>query len=175
MRIGRGRHPRRRDPRRRFRNRLLLGMVAVALLPLVAFAVLAVVELDAVGKSTANATEAAILERQQGLQQSALGENATILEEHLSLINTQLGLLGNTLNKALLATPSSAPLPRGLNGSLGSVEYASDGTNTLVLPTAQSASTDGRFATASATRAVFDQVAAILKTNPAITSIWFED
>src|SRR6202790_2232771 len=111
MRFGH-RQPRRRDPRRRVRNRLLLGMVAVALLPLVAFAVLAVVELDAVGKSTANATEAAILERQQGLQQAALGEIATILEEHLSLINTQLGLLGNTLNRALLATPSSTPLPR---------------------------------------------------------------
>jgi signal transduction histidine kinase len=170
------RQPRRRDPRRRFRNRLLLGMVAVALLPLVAFAVLAVVELDTVAKSTANATEAAILERQQGLQQAALGENATILEEHLSLINTQLGLLGSTLNKALLATPSSAPLPRGLNSSLRGVEYTSVGTaNTLVLPTAQSASPDGRFATASATKAVFDQVAAVLKANPAITSIWFED
>ena len=57
MRIGRGRHPRRRDPRRRFRNRLLVGMVGVALLPLVAFAVLAVFELDTVAKSTANATE----------------------------------------------------------------------------------------------------------------------
>ena len=46
MRFGPGRLPRRRDPRRRFRNRLLLGMVTVALLPLVAFAVLAVFELD---------------------------------------------------------------------------------------------------------------------------------
>ena len=175
MRFGH-RQPRRRDPRRRFRNRLLLGMVGVALLPLVAFAVLAVVELDTVAKSTANATEAAILDRQQGLQKSALGENATILEERLSLINTQLGLLGNALNKALLATPSSAPLPKGLNSSLGVVEYASDGTaNTLVVPTAQSASTDGRFTTASATKAALDQVAATLKSTPAISAIWFED
>jgi signal transduction histidine kinase len=175
MRFGH-RQPRRRDPRRRFRNRLLLGMVGVALLPLVAFAVLAVVELDTVAKSTANATEAAILERQQGLQKSALGENATILEERLSLINTQLGLLGSALNKALLATPSSAPLPKGLNSSLGVVEYVSDGAaNTLVLPTAPSAKPDGRFATASATRAVLDQVAATLKSTPAISALWFED
>ena len=72
MRIGRGRLPRRRDPRRRFRNRLLVGMVGVALLPLVAFAVLAVFELDTVAKSTANATETAILQHQQALADSAL-------------------------------------------------------------------------------------------------------
>ena len=74
MRIGLRRLPRRRDPRRRFRNRLLLGMVGVALLPLVAFAVLAVFELDTVAKSTANATETAILQRQQTLQQTALDQ-----------------------------------------------------------------------------------------------------
>ncbi|MHB8489209.1 MAG: sensor histidine kinase [Candidatus Dormibacteria bacterium] len=176
MRIGRGRRPRRRDPRRRFRNRLLVGMVAVALLPLVTFAVLAVLELDTIAKSTANATEAAILERQQGLQKSALGAHASSLDTRMGLINTQLGLLGSALSRALLATPVSAPLPKGLNGSLGVVEYASSNTaGTLVLPTAASANADGRFAAASATKAVLDQVAATLKLYPAITAIWFED
>jgi len=81
MRIGVRRLPRRRDPRRRFRNRLLLGMVGVALLPLVAFAVLAVFELDTVAKSTANATETAILQRQQGLQQTSVNRGASALED----------------------------------------------------------------------------------------------
>jgi signal transduction histidine kinase len=176
MRIGRGRLPRRRDPRRRFRNRLLVGMVGVALLPLVAFAVLAVLELDTVAKSTANATEAAILERQQGLQRSALGAHAEDLGLRMGLIDTQLGLLGSALNRALLATPASAPLPKGLNTSLGVVEYASHGTaDTLVLPTAPSPTANGRFAAASEAKAVLDQVAATLKTYPTVTAIWFED
>ena len=175
MRFGH-RQPRRRDPRRRFRNRLLLGMVGVALLPLVAFAVLAVVELDTVAKSTANATEAAILERQQGLQRSALGAYGHSLDRSMGLIDSQLGLLGAALNKALLATPVSAPLPKGLNTSLGIVEYANDGSaDTLVLPTVTSASPDGRFAAATANKAVLDQVATTLKNYPAITALWFED
>ena len=77
MRIGLRSRPRRRDPRRRFRNRLLVGMVGVALLPLVTFAVLAIFELDTVAKSTANATESAILQRQQARQQAGLSSRAS--------------------------------------------------------------------------------------------------
>jgi len=151
-------------------------MVGVALLPLVAFAVLAVLELDTVAKNTANATEAAILERQQGLHKSALGDEAGSLDFRMGLINTQLELLGSALSKALLSTSVSAPLPKGLNNSLGVVEYANDGTtDTLVLPTSASASLNGRFAAATATTGVLAQVATTLKTYPAITALWFED
>ena len=86
MRIGRGRRPRRRDPRRRFRNHLLLGMVTVALLPLLAFAVLAVFELDTVAKSTANATETAILGHQQSLATAALARRAGVLDDTMNSI-----------------------------------------------------------------------------------------
>src|ERR1700722_13818813 len=101
MRSGVRRLPRRRDPRRRFRNRLLLGMVGVALLPLVAFAVLAVFELDTVAKSTANATETAILQRQQNQQQSSLNRSAQSVDRVLSALNAQLSSLATTLTKEL--------------------------------------------------------------------------
>src|ERR1017187_1703511 len=112
MRIGRGRLPRRRDPRRRFRNRLLVGMVGVALLPLVAFAVLAVFELDTVAKSTANATEAAILARQQMLADTALDSRASFLDNSMNGIDSavQEGL-GGALTKALAAVPKGATAP----------------------------------------------------------------
>ena len=51
-------------------------MVGVALLPLVAFAVLAVFELDTIAKSTANATESAILQRQQVLLDREIDHSA---------------------------------------------------------------------------------------------------
>ena len=114
MRIGRGRRPRRRDPRRRFRNRLLLGMVTVALLPLLAFAVLAVFELDTVAKSTANATETAILEHQQSpRQQPRSHKRAVVLDDSMSAIDSavQEGL-GGALTKAIKPTPANTPLPR---------------------------------------------------------------
>src|SRR5579863_10769278 len=96
MRISLGRLPRRRDPRRRFRNRLLVGMVGVALLPLVAFAVLAVFELDTVAKSTANATETAILEHQQSLADAALDRRTSVLDDTMNAIDgtVQEGLGG---------------------------------------------------------------------------------
>src|SRR5580692_4438587 len=128
MRIGRGRHPRRRDPRRRFRNRLLVGMVGVALLPLLAFAVLAVFELDTVAKSTANATESAILEHQQTLANAALDRRTVVLDDNMSAIDSavQEGL-GGALTKAINATPVNTPLPSTAMTPLGTAfQFASN-------------------------------------------------
>ena len=108
--IGR-RPPRRRDPRRRFRNRLLLGMVVVALLPLVAFAVLAVFELDTVAKSTANATESAILQRQQGLQSGQLNAQANTIDGRMRRIDNGLETLGFEMTTALKGA-ATQPLPK---------------------------------------------------------------
>jgi signal transduction histidine kinase len=174
MRIGRARLPRRRDPRRRFRNRLLVGMVGVALLPLVAFAVLAVFELDTVAKSTADATETAILQHQQTLADSALNNRASSLDAGMSDIDTavQEGL-GGTLARAMATTPATVPLPVTTPAPSGDLHYVSDAVSTLLLPAG--ATTDGRFARASETIAVEQQVAAILKNNPAVTAVWFQD
>jgi signal transduction histidine kinase len=174
MRIGPERLPRRRDPRRRFRNRLLVGMVGVALLPLVAFAVLAVFELDTVAKSTANATETAILEHQQTLADSALDNRASDLDAVMSQIDTavQEGL-GGAFARAMATTPATAALPTTLI-PFGNVRYTTGGGSTLVLPAA--ATTDGRFARASEAVTVEQQVAAMVKNYPNIvTAVWLQD
>lgn len=176
MRIGRGRRPRRRDPRRRFRNRLLLGMVGVALLPLVAFAVLAALELDTIAKSTANATETAILERQQTQGDALLDKGAGSLDQTMALIgNAVQEGLGGAVAKALASFPVSATLPPGVallplgNSPFGS---ASSAGGTLILPTGGPA--NGRFARTSVAPAVIAQVTALTK-NPAISAVWFRD
>ncbi len=175
MRIGRGRRPRRRDPRRRFRNHLLLGMVTVALLPLLAFAVLAVFELDTVAKSTANATETAILGHQQSLASAALARRAGVLDDSMNSIDgaVQEGL-GGALTKAINATPVKTPLPATPMTPLGSAfQYVSNSASTLIVPTG--VSTDGRFAAASADPSIVTQVQAIFRANKAIQSVWFQD
>jgi len=158
MRIGRGRHPRRRDPRRRFRNHLLLGMVTVALLPLLAFAVLAVFELDTVAKSTANATETAILGHQQSLANAALARRAGVLDDSMNAIDgaVQEGL-GGALTKAIQATPAKTRLPATPMTPLGAAfQFVSSSTgalsSTLIVPTG--VTTEGRFAAASADPAI---------------------
>src|SRR5579862_3353881 len=163
MRIGARRLPRRRDPRRRFRTRLLLGMVGVALLPLVAFAVLAVFELDTIAKSTANATETAILQRQQANAGAALDGSATSLDRTMSSIGLSLqeGLTG-ALVKGL-----GAPLPAArAKATVPPSTYD-------VAPADLTA--DARFAGATEASSVTQEVALVLKTYPAINAVWFED
>src|SRR5579863_4716335 len=175
MRIGRGRRPRRRDPRRRFRNRLLLGMVTVALLPLLAFAVLAVFELDTVAKSTANATETAILEHQQSLADAALDRRTSVLDDTMNAIDgtVQEGL-GGALTKAIGATPVNTPLPATKMKPLGTAfQFISNPTSTLIVPSGVTAG--GRFAAASADSGIVAEVQAILRANQAIQSVWFQD
>ncbi len=163
MRIGRGRRPRRRDPRRRFRNRLLLGMVGVALLPLVAFAVLAVFELDTIAKSTANATEASILQRQEAVNDSALDTRAQSLDRTMSAINVDLQQeLGGALVKVMTAVqPPAAPRAGAPMGNY--------------VPPPASVKPDARFFNATAAAPVVLQVMLALKANAALNAVWFED
>lgn len=175
MRISVRRLPRRRDPRRRFRNRLLLGMVGVALLPLVAFAVLAVFELDTVAKSTANATESAILQRQQGQQQSSVNRAAATIDRALSTINFQLTSLASALTKELGTTPATAPLPKGLTNA-GDVSYLNAGaSDTLIVATGAASEPDGRFAAATSSSTMLTEVASALKADSSLAAIWFEN
>jgi signal transduction histidine kinase len=160
MRIGRG-APRRRDPRRRFRNRLLVGMVGVALLPLVTFAVLAVFELDTVAKSTANATESAILQRQQAIADSALDSRAASLDRTMSAINTDVqdGLASALVKALTVAQPAALP-------ATGPGTYS---------PPPPRVAPDPKFEGATAAPQVVQEVSLVLKNNPSINAVWFED
>src|SRR5450759_562368 len=172
MRFGH-RLPRRRDPRRRFRNRLLLGMVVVALLPLVVFAVLAVFELDTVAKSTANATEAAILQRQENDQRSALGAQAAALDGRLHRIDAALLAFGRDLTTALRSTTAPPPLPSDLLASAG-VRYTPKftGDTTLVVKSGPPPTSDVKFAAATVSPTLTAQVANIQKEFREVSSIW---
>jgi len=150
-------------------------MVGVALLPLVAFAVLAALELDTIAKSTANATETAILEHQQTLADSALDSRAAALDSSLGQIDAAVQeALGGALATALEALPVKATFPTPALTPLGSSTFgtiSSDG-STLIMPLAGAA--DGRFAKATAEPAVVAVVAAILK-DTGISAVWFQD
>jgi signal transduction histidine kinase len=175
--IGR-RPPRRRDPRRRFRNRLLLGMVVVALLPLVAFAVLAVFELDTVAKSTANATESAILQRQQGLQSGQLNAQANTIDGRMRRIDNGLETLGFEMTTALKgAATQPLPKPEGVDaGAQYSYQTLTGGlTDALIVRAGDNSASDLKFAVASQSAAVTSQIAAMKRQFNEIISVWIAD
>ncbi len=172
MRFRRWGRPRRRDPRRRFRNRLLIGMVGVALLPLVAFAVLAVFELDTVARSTANETETSILERQQGLAESGLASRASFLDRTMGAIDTQVQNLGTVLIKVPTNFPA-APLDETGATTVGTAKYR-DGRNSTLLFPATGPVPNGQLAAVSADSTVARSVANLLKQGD-VLAVWFLD
>ena len=95
------------DPRRRFRDRLLVGMVAVALLPLAGFAILAAFELDSFGHSTATQAQGAILQDEQDRQQSTADSRGGLIDARVSAISTELSHLAESVKTALAAAPAS--------------------------------------------------------------------
>ena len=102
------------DPRRRFRDRLLIGMVAVALLPLAAFAVLAAFDLDAIGKSTAEAAQGAILQDERARQQSTVAGDAGLIDQRMDDITSELGKTGRQILLQMSASAAPATPPAGL-------------------------------------------------------------
>lgn len=137
-------------------------MVGVALLPLVAFAVLAVFELDTVARSTANATETAILQHQQASTDAALDGRAASLDKTMGALDivVQEGL-NATLVKSLDATQASASVKPTPNSTY------------LSLPA--NAGADAKFASASESPAVTAEAQLVLKNNPEVNSVWFEN
>ncbi|HEX6539357.1 MAG TPA: histidine kinase [Candidatus Dormibacteraeota bacterium] len=95
------------DPRRRFRDRLLVGMVVVALLPLAGFAILAAFELDSVSRSTASQAQGAILQDEQDRQQSSASSRGSLIDARVSAISTELSHLSDSVKAALPAAPAT--------------------------------------------------------------------
>ena len=156
-------------------------MVGVALLPLVAFAVLAVFELDTIAKSTANATESSILQRQQGLLDRAIDHSAGQLDATMADLDQAIqGPLASAFAAAIQGIPASATRPAETFAPLGAdYRFVNAGGSTLILPdkaTAPSnAKLDARFVLAGESRALVAQATAILQKHTAINTVWFQD
>jgi signal transduction histidine kinase len=154
-------------------------MVLVALLPLVAFAVLAVFELDTVAKSTANATESAILQRQQALQSRQLNAQATTIDGRMRHIDNVLATLGFDMTTALKGTTQTQPLPKP-EGVDGGAQYSYETlpgaqTDALIVRAGDTSASDLKFASASHSSAVAGQIAQMRHQFPEIISVWIAD
>ncbi|MBV8527895.1 MAG: HAMP domain-containing protein [Candidatus Dormibacteraeota bacterium] len=110
------------DPRRRFRDRLLVGMVSVTLLPLAGFAILAAFELDSFGHSTAAQAQGAILRDEQDRQQSSADSRGGLIDARVSAISTELSHLAESV-KTSLAAQTATTVPDTL-AAYGGTQYS---------------------------------------------------
>jgi len=159
------------DPRRRFRDRLLIGMVGVALLPLAAFAVLAAVDLDSIGKSTAEAAQGTILQDEQARQQSTVAGHAGLIDQRMDDIAAELGKLAGATAVQLAATQGGG-VPSGVSygGALFTPDCAGQ-TACFVLP-ANPAAADLRLYAATGAAPVLGQMQAFHEHFPEVQSVW---
>src|ERR1700736_6033013 len=160
------------DPRRRFRDRLLIGMVAVALLPLAAFAVLAAFDLDAIGKSTAEAAQGAILQDQLARQQSTVAGHAGLIDQRMDDINSDLGRVGRQILVQLSAQPGPGAPPAGLISYGGAAYLGGVGQPSSAFLSASAAATDVRLINITGSQAVLPMMQTLRQQYPEIESVW---
>lgn len=156
-------------PRRRFRDRLLVGMVAVALLPLAGFALLATVELDSISRSTATQAQGAILRDERDRQQTTADNRAELIDARVAAISTELSHLADGVTHAL-AGAQPAPMPAGLSSYGGTLFSGGIADPETQLAAASSGTDTGRFLTA--TSALLSQMQALRHDYPEIDTVW---
>ena len=158
------------DPRRRFRDRLLIGMVAVALLPLAGFAILAAVDLDAISRSTANEAQGAILKDEQDRQLTTTQSRAGLLEARLTGVGTELGHLAEQVSPALATAPKAVPSPPTLTSYRGDQFAGTISDPASIVLTRSVRADDLRLV--SAGTGLLGAMQALRHDYPEITSVW---
>jgi len=92
----------RRLPRRqRFRDRMLAGMLAVAVIPLVAFTAIVAADLGAVSQSTVDDTHRTILQDQEQRQHDQVSDRALAIDVRLRSIADEISQLRDQTSAAL--------------------------------------------------------------------------
>lgn len=156
-------------PRRRFRDRLLVGMVAVALLPLAGFAILAAFELDSVSRSTAAQAQGAILQDERDRQQTTAENRSGLIDARVAAISTELAHLSDSVNHTLAST-AAVPVPDGLIAYGDTLYSGGIADPESVIASASGGTGSGRLLAAAA--AALPQMQALRHDYPEIDTVW---
>jgi hypothetical protein len=93
----------------RFRTRVLLGMLAVALVPLVVFTAIVAADLGAVSRSTVEDTQQTIIEDQEQQQAGNVAARALAIDVRLGGVANEVRQLRDATQGVLDHTPTSPP------------------------------------------------------------------
>jgi signal transduction histidine kinase len=159
------------DPRHRFRDRLLAGMILVALLPLGAFGLLVAADLGGITNRTVDEAHRTIRDDLESRQQTAVSDHARLADARLAAIAAEVRQLRDAMSRALAATPATAPLPGTLIAD-GAAEYTASGAgvaDTLMVRTGQVAASAQ---TAAAAASLATAMVGYRHTYPEIETAW---
>src|ERR1700730_1630392 len=117
------------NPRRRLRDRLLVAMLVVALLPLGVFSLLMAVNLDSVTRTTVSDTRQTIIDDQKARIKGLLASSAESINTQLTLIERGV----RSVHDELIAIQSEKPGPAALSLSSSGVFSQSSPDNSTSL------------------------------------------
>jgi signal transduction histidine kinase/HAMP domain-containing protein len=161
------------DPRHRFRDRLLAGMILIALLPLGVFGLLVAADLGGITSRTADEAHRTIRADLENRQQTAVSDHARLADARLGAIAAEVRQLRDAMSKALVATPRTAPLPGGLVSN-GAAEYTGSGAgaiDALLLRKGEEAAA-AQPASAAASPLVAATMAGLRRAYPEVETAW---
>jgi nitrate/nitrite-specific signal transduction histidine kinase len=166
--------PGRRSRSRRLNRRILLAMLAVALLPLAALTALVGADLTAVNQTTVDEAHQTIVADAAQRESSAATDGAATLQARLDALGGELGQLASTVDTLLRATKPTAQPVQVLPGGARLLTTANPPVATLVgsgskLLTPGGQLTDSLGANRPAIAAALD---AVLKHHPELSAVW---
>jgi signal transduction histidine kinase len=159
------------DPRHRFRDRLLAGMVLVALLPLAGFGILVAADLGGITSRTVDEAHRTIRDDLESRQQTAVTDHARLVDARLAAIAAEVRQLRDAMIRALAAPPRTAALPSPLIPD-GAASYAGSGpgaAETLMVRTSQAAASAPA---AAAAASLATAMAGLRHAYPEVETAW---
>jgi two-component system NarL family sensor kinase len=173
--------PRRLPRPRRFRTRVLAGMLVVALVPLVVFTVIVAADLGSVSRSTVQGTQQTIIEDQEARQRGQVGDRALAIDVRLGSIAGEVRQLRDQTSQALDHPPD--PAAGALMFQVDQGAYFASNADTSVIVgqtshlvhagTLDTAQHTAPIAAPSATLIPF--MAGMRKSYPEIEAVWIVD
>ncbi|HWF56988.1 MAG TPA: histidine kinase [Candidatus Dormibacteraeota bacterium] len=167
------RFPRRRSTSRRLNRRILVAMLAVALLPLAALTALVGADLSAVNQSTVDAAHQTIVADAAQRESSAARAGATTIEARVEGLGGELAQLAGTVDSLLRTT---APIPQPVQLMAGGSRLLTSGAPAATLFGAQSRLLSGGGQVMDSLGQNRSQIAAalagVLKRHPELSAVW---
>lgn len=117
---------------RRFRDRLLAGMLLVALLPLAIFGALVAADLGHISSQTTAEAHRAIIDDQEARQQSSVTDRARLLDTRLTAIGDEVRHLRDQMAVAVSTPPRQVPYP-ALFSDYSGIAYTSGADTTIIV------------------------------------------
>jgi nitrate/nitrite-specific signal transduction histidine kinase len=164
----------RKSKSRRLNRRILVAMLAVALLPLVALTALVGADLTAINQTTVDAAHQTIVADAEQRESTAAADGATALGARLDGLGGELGQLASTLDSLLrVSKPSTQPV-QVISGGSSLLDGGTSSVATLIGSQSRLLTGDGHVAdTLGDNRAQVDvALTSVLKRHRELSAVW---